>query len=497
MKLLLAVFISVVSLCLVSSIILPLYFFKWKPTSKRVIAGAANIQLDTIMQLKLIDWTYYGLFRYAPPFETNADGVFLILNPKDLKDLVTVVGNVNSGAKLFEITNCAHGPKYYPDKMDPAVFFDNNIAVATESQIKGKGCQYLSTTNMSQGGFYFSDDGMAIKAGRIKTNPDGTSTLEPLANVKPTSDLSKIPNNWFVIGSPLLNISEYVYSVPELDQSYAGPFVWPLKSTLSTLFSNLEISMYSDRCFLIRIPRTFSQYLFSTPDDIPGLSRTKVCFPLARLLATNALKTGWSILSLTEAQLIVTATTTPLTNVCLYDDSDGLVKYCKFGTNESPDVFTMLTSNLGFQGGVQNCWIVKADTRQKSIPIASDILDFGIVIGTVGSLAPVDPVKTTIEFKSLSGQTTIVNQVTGVTVTTTTGSNGQITTTNQNTGEVTVHKDGIAPIPDKLTAKPSKESFFDKNQMYIYQSIGIASTALVATLVFLLFRRKLIIRSEH
>ena len=489
MNVVLVSFVVVVTLCLIVSVILPLYFLKWKKKESTkssvglIMAGAAV--LDTVVQLKLIDWTYYSLFYNFSSFQTDANGVF-----KNNGQLAR--------PSLNEITNCISLPNYDAGRAiwNPQLFFDKNIAVATETQILTKGCAYLSDTNLTRGGFYLSDDGLSIKVGRIKTNADGTHTLEKLVSIAPTTDVSKIPNNWFVIGSPSLSIAEYVYSAPAFFDSFAGPFVWPIKNfTVSTRFDTATINMYSDIYFLIRIPRTFSQYLFSTSDNPAGLA--KVSFDMAKLIQTNALKTGWSILSITEAQASMSATTISTNNwynpkTCLYDSLDGLVKVCEFGLSSKPGVVTILSESASsvWDNGVNNFWIVKSATRRTNTPLASDILDLSLTIGNVGTLSAVAQVPTIVQSTNNSGVTTIVNQVTGVTVTQTTA-NGIVTTINQNSGRVSTQKTGDVTLsPEQLTAEEppvsSNESFYEKNKLYIYEAVSVGSTLVLATITGIL-----------
>lgn len=501
-KLVLVSQITVVTLCLVAAIVLPLYFLKWKEETSKpsdigaIMAGAGV--LDTVIQLKLSDCTYYSLFTNAPPFETDANGVFA---RADADFRLTTVGGVFTGQRrLFEITNCMSNPAYNPEceVFNPLLFFDKTIAVATESQIINKGCNYTSNTNSTQGGFYLSDDGRSIKAGCIKTDMDGTRRFEKLTNIAPTSELSQIPNNWFVIGSPSLSVSQYVYSAPGFNHSFAGPFVWPLKNVLvnttSTKFATTTLNMFSDVYFLIRVPLSFTQYLFSTEDDIAGISTWKVSFTLDRLMKTNAVNPGWSIVSAAEFSTVITSTTNLSTSygfpmVCLLNDS--LVQYYQLMTTAGVAQLVPRSMGIGYFDGNQTFWIVKSDTRKTSIPLASDILDLSVVIGSVASLAAVPQVATIAISTSKTGETTIVNQETGISVTQTTA-DGQVTTTNLNTGQVTINRTGDVPNAAALTAVPAapkKQSFYEKNKLYIYEAVGVTTVLLVfSTAAILLWK---------
>lgn len=510
-------FVTAIILGLTAAIVLPLYFLKWKKDSKSVVAGTVITTMNTVIQLELIDWTYFSLF-YKAPFETDANGSAFIRRDSGTADssyqLLTSVQKqytnpVGYHPLLYEITNCLGSPNYNAahETGNILLFFAKNIAVATESQVRN-GITNLANTK-SQGGYFLSDDGMSIKVGSIN---NGTLTLSK--NVAPKSATaanmtSNIPNTWFVMGSSTLNIEDYMNR-----ERFSGPTVTgvstsdgaTLKVTKPSVAITSTIPVTLSRTyFLLKIPIQFSQYLFSTADDLPGTSISSASFRLSRLTNSNALKSGWSILTIQEARSIIDASNTGGNRVCLVDEADATVKICEVGKLATDGKVTIRTTSVGYMNGVQNYWLIKASTAQSSFPLVSDILDFSVVIGRVvppppmvtgGFETPIIPsvsapkssiVKSTDPLTNVS---TIVNHETGIIVTQTT-SNDKVTSTNQSTGQVTVNKVGETPSDEVLTrAPPPKKSFFDENKLSIFIAIGVVCVLLISGATFWFFWRR-------
>lgn len=465
----------ILALFLAVSVVLPLYFLKWKKDRDSVSAGTG---IRTIVQLQVIPQTFCCAF-YTPkqisPFETDSNGVAYTTTATttNLRLTTSVTKTTLTSSTLHWIVNSQSSPWYntwYIDAQqksawNPMQLFDPRVSVATESQINAMGVHNLSKTN-SNGSFYLSDDGYSIKVGRIDSN----GKLETMPNIPTTTDLTKVPNNWFLVGDSDYGIMDYIWSPPGWAASFSGPFTFTLSNLSSTYIDN---TTFSDIYFWVRVPKQFSMYLFATATDLagssPAASAGEQNFPLKKLTDTNALINGWTILSHAEASLVMTYNTTFSTiykpfKTCLQTtDSSGnsIVQLYQQSSLATDPVFVP-TLGGGFINGVQDFWIVKAPSRQTVVPLPNAIFDFSVIMGTLP-----------VELPPLS------NPI----VSSTDPADGIVTTVNTTTGQVTVSKEGTAAT---TITKEIDHKSIDYKSIYIYISVGVAASLILAAVAVFL-----------
>jgi len=448
----------ILALFLAVSVVLPLYFLKWKKGKDSVSAGTG---IRTIVQLQVIPQTFCCAF-YTPkqisPFETDSNGVAYTTTAttENLRLTTSVTKTTLMSSTLYWIVNNQQKIAWNPMQL-----FDPRVSVATESQINAMGVHNLSKTN-SNGSFYLSDDGYSIKVGRIDSN----GKLETMPNIPTTTDLTKVPNNWFLVGDSDYGIMDYIWSPPGWAASFSGPFTFTLSNLSSTYIDN---TAFSDIYFLVRVPKQFSMYLFATVTDLagssPAASAGEQNFPLKKLTDTNALINGWTILSHTEASSVMTNNTTFSTifkpfKTCLQTtDSLGnsIVQYYQQSSLATNPVFVPQLG-VGFLNGAQDFWIVKAPSRQTVVPLPNVIFDFSVIMGTLP-----------VELPPLSNP--IVSST----------ADGIVTTVNTATGQVTVSKEGTATTTATTITKK-----IDYKSIYIYISVGVAASLILAAVAVFL-----------
>ena len=470
------------------SVLLPLYFIKWKDSgSKALAAGTIASGSPVVVQVKA-PWFYPQFFSAVAnrlsitKFSTNAQGVAFyidITTPITSNGGGTMTSVDGNGKPFFSYKKISRNPGYTSYEVTFWSHISNGIAIATLSQINAqlKSSVIPVTDTASRGAFYISDDGKQLLVGKIKS--DGL--LSPLTNIEPTFDVEIIPNTCFVTGFPNYSITDYISTEP-FNTTY-GPIVNGVGNLVSTapLIPGMDPSsrlQNSSEYFMYRIPLLFNSSLLAGGNTTDG---NIVYYPLISMSTiTNAgiFKSGWSLATLTEASAVFTTASfynfniNPTTNTSfdmvlqatanqINSSERGSDMYATMFTknNTGTTVISLSPTDVYADRALKSAlWLVKYNNNATSpltrIPSIIDVMDLNVTMGVLGSLSPVTqtpistpPPPTNPPPKSQSSTTSV-------------------TATLEASGST-------------VFSLPKSNSFLEQNGLYIYVSIGVVGSLVV------------------
>uniref|UniRef100_A0A6C0CLZ0 Uncharacterized protein n=1 Tax=viral metagenome TaxID=1070528 RepID=A0A6C0CLZ0_9ZZZZ len=460
------------------SVLLPLYFLKWKAsTSKGLAAGSGPLIVSEIQ----VPWFYPYFFTNSTDtndttmiqFATDANGQVGII---DANGYMTSINGAISRTNIKQITT--------PSNM--LTFFSKNspgVALATVSELQARIRALKSidlllpvTNTSSNGSFCLSDDRTRLFLIKI----DETGAQVPVANVVPTYDTTKIPNTCFVTGYSNYNITDYIDT--QAYNTVFGPVVNGIGNTIGTRYAGPNPnSLLSNVYFIYRVPFLFMASLFvgRTTNLTNGALTFNKMIPMEIITNSGVFLPNWSLATLTEANTVletnsyycydVNPTTFYITvqaqrNQLEATSNSSMVatSFQKQSTRVGTDSIIKLSTFTGYH---ENCsigvyWMVKytGTTALTDIPKITDVMNLSVSLGLMGSLSPATEQQIASQ-PEINPPTTSTDQQTNMTATT------------NASGEMEF-------------SKPKSKTFIDQYGLYLYIATGVVGSILVIALIW-------------
>ena len=468
------------------SVLLPLYFIKWKDSgSKALAAGTIASGSPVVVQVKA-PWFYPQFFSAVAnrlsitKFSTNAQGVAFyidITTPITSNGGGTMTSVDGNGKPFFSYKTISRNPAYTSYEVTFWLKKSDGIAIATLSQINAqlKSSVMSVTDTASRGAFYLSDDGSQLLVGKITS--DGT--LSPLINIEPTFDITSIPNTCFVTGFPNYSITDYIATEP-FKTTY-GPIVNGVGNLVSTapLIPGMDPNsrlQNSSEYFLYRVPLLFNSSLLAGGATTAGNIVYNPLISMSTITNAGIFKSGWSLATLTEASAMFTTASfynfniNPTTNTSfdmvlqatasqVNSSAIGSSMYATMFTKASTGttVISLSPADTYADRTLKSAlWLVKYNNNATSpltrIPSIIDVMDLNVTMGVLGTISPITqtPVSTPPPPPSNPPSTSK-------------SSTTSVTTTLEASGST-------------VFTLPKSKSFLDQNGLYIYISIGVTGS---------------------
>jgi len=410
-------------LLIACSILLPLYFLKWKDssTSKSLAAGLGTPVVVEIQVPWLYAYFFSNPFNTANyisasilPFGTNQQGIAYSIDPIGIMTNSTI--NATSSSNFNSLSNPT-----YPTPSTIQSFFTKQVSgIATQSQITS----YISslqassqspmqvTSTAGRGSFYLSDDKSKLLVGKITSTGEFVPVLP---NISLNYDITRIPDTFFVTGLSTFGITDYV-DTQAFNTSY-GPVINGVGNLNSsaTLFATEDPNSgirNSNTFFIYRVPLVFNsafwaQFKSNTTNGLVepfGYTKSTVNnvvteFSFSQVVTSLAtvFKPGWSLATQAEATAAFQTSTfynfntnpTLNTSFKLVLANNGIVSLFN-KNNTGANVITKNTTPFSYTEFVTASvhWLVKSVSPLTTMPTISDVMDLNITMGMIGNISP-------------------------------------------------------------------------------------------------------------
>lgn len=461
------------------SVLLPLYFLKWKTsTSKGLAAGSGPLIVSEIQ----VPWFYPYFFTNSTDtndttmiqFATDVNGQVGII---DTNGYMTSINGSISRSNIKQIT--------IPSNI--STFFSKNsagVALATVSELQAR-IQALKnidlllpvTSTASNGSFCLSDDRTRLFLIKI----DASGAQVPVANVVPTYDTTKIPDTCFVTGYSNYNITDYIDTEPY--NTTFGPIVNGIGNTIGTTryAGPNPNSALSNVYFIYRVPIVFIASLFvgRTTNLTNGALTFNKFIPMETITTSGVFQPGWSLATLNDANTVletnsyycydVNPTTFYLTLQASRSQLEATSSSAMVATSFQKQSTRVGTSSIlklnTFTGYHDNCaaglyWMVKytGTATLTDIPKITDVMNLSVCLGLMGSLSPATQQQIAAQ-PAINPPKSSTNEQTNMTATT------------NDSGEM-------------VFSKPKSKTFIDQYGLYVYIATGVVGSLLLLVAVW-------------